>query len=711
MGKGSQEISHTSRKDVIIHLAQHQAFPPAALPAQRPPSQCLLLARLTTQPAGVNKDIPSGPRHPAGQSLTRRREVCTLYSSLSISLTRDKDSSETEASFNMAHLKVLTPVDSNLSDLLGPLPTEEGLLDEIEDPVETSAWMVLRRRVEEEVRQNTHNSIVFPPLLLDQVAEHVLDLAKDEPCGLRGCVLFVVYEDPELGELQLAKMKADKNMPSTHLLVLKLKADPTSWFTKMARIFRSLGKRKMVVSPRYELLKKNFYDDPQDVENHESLKYEAKERPGKVMQLSGLAVSRDGGRESGRGWAVGRGWTSTGCVRIELITRLDFVRIGRNGEDHEARGGDPCQPHKRVGADVTRDKRPLQKRPGKREKPSQQKKTLNLEQKTGVTCDSSPGRRTGWSKVEQRPRVPRFASLSRLDTEGGVASIVFNLNSISSTLGRHLYLRSCSRGEGVSEAGVGCYSCWNNWSSSSRNITTIITITTTTTITISYNSTSNTCSICSSSSSSSSSSMSMREYHPSRWSSGGVRRGWGRHCSPAKQCLGCPKEPGGPLGPGRKVGAKSKSSMGPPPRPFKKARYAWEIKNYEHTVSNMTQSLGGECSVELQDDSQDSQSSDVNSDGSQEDGAPTARDDLPAGGLDRAAFMDPRARPRPDLMPPIMPAPYPTTYGMMAAPRPLRPVPRPARAPRRGPLCRRTLMRASCGGTRGSCAAASWTTP
>lgn len=166
----------------------------------------------------------------------------------------------------MAHLKVLTPVDSNLSDLLGPLPIEEGLLEDeefIEDSLETRAWAVLRRRVEEEVRLTTHNSIVFPPLLLDQVAKHILDLSKDEPCGLRGCVLFVVYEDPELGEQQLAKMKADRNMPSTHLLVLKLKADPTSWFTKMARIFRSLGKRKMVVSPKYELLKKNFYDDPQ----------------------------------------------------------------------------------------------------------------------------------------------------------------------------------------------------------------------------------------------------------------------------------------------------------------------------------------------------------------------------------------------------------------------------------------------------------------
>ncbi|XP_042235316.1 uncharacterized protein LOC121875025 [Homarus americanus] len=127
-----------------------------------------------------------------------------------------------------------------------------------------------------------------------------------------------------------------------------------------------------------------------------------------------------------------------------------------------------------------------------------------------------------------------------------------------------------------------------------------------------------------------------------------------------------PKEPGGPV---RKLGFRSKSGIGPPPRPFKKARYAWEIKNYEHTLSNMTQNLG-ECSTDIQDDSQDSQSSDVNSEGSQEDGVLDPREGLPVGSLDRAAFMDPRARPRPDLMPPIMPAPYPTTYGMMAAPPP-----------------------------------------
>lgn len=158
----------------------------------------------------------------------------------------------------MAHLKVLTPVESRLRDLLDPLPTEEDLEESIEDPTETIERLVLRRRVEEEVRRAVDNNMVFPPSLLDQAADQVLTVAKEEPCGLRGCVLIVAYVDPELGEQQLIKVKCDEAMPTTHLLVLRLHPDPASWYTKMARIFRSFGKRKMVVSPKFELIKDDF---------------------------------------------------------------------------------------------------------------------------------------------------------------------------------------------------------------------------------------------------------------------------------------------------------------------------------------------------------------------------------------------------------------------------------------------------------------------
>ncbi|KAK4302560.1 hypothetical protein Pmani_025362 [Petrolisthes manimaculis] len=162
----------------------------------------------------------------------------------------------------MAHLKVLTPVESRLKDLLDPLPTEEEVELRIEDPTEKLERLVLRRKVEEVVmRQAADKNLVFPPYLFDQAADQVLSVAKDEPCGLRGCVLIVVYVDPELGEQLLTKVKCDEAMPTTHLLVLRFHPDQTSWYTKMARIFRSLGKRKTVVSPKFELILDDFVSD------------------------------------------------------------------------------------------------------------------------------------------------------------------------------------------------------------------------------------------------------------------------------------------------------------------------------------------------------------------------------------------------------------------------------------------------------------------
>lgn len=161
----------------------------------------------------------------------------------------------------MAHLKVLST--SSLSDLIGPLPTEEDVTETwLEDPTEALTCSVLRRRVEEEVRLNTHNNILLPPHLLDQVTEHVQYFSKDEPCGIRGCVLLVVWEDGENGPQQLAQVKADSSTPTTHILVLTLRPDPAAWYTKMARMIRSLDKRErqMVVSPEYDLTKRRLYN-------------------------------------------------------------------------------------------------------------------------------------------------------------------------------------------------------------------------------------------------------------------------------------------------------------------------------------------------------------------------------------------------------------------------------------------------------------------
>jgi len=161
----------------------------------------------------------------------------------------------------MAYLKVLTPPSTPLSELLGPLPTEEDTqMPILEDPTEALTRAVLRGRVEEEMKAASQNNMVMPPSLLDQVADQVLFLAKDEPCGLRGSVLTVLWADVEEEVQQLAQVKADTHTPTTHHLVLVLRPDPASWYTKMTRIFRSLGKRRMVVSPQFDLFKRSLYN-------------------------------------------------------------------------------------------------------------------------------------------------------------------------------------------------------------------------------------------------------------------------------------------------------------------------------------------------------------------------------------------------------------------------------------------------------------------
>ena len=99
-------------------------------------------------------------------------------------------------------------------------------------------------------------------------------------------------------------------------------------------------------------------------------------------------------------------------------------------------------------------------------------------------------------------------------------------------------------------------------------------------------------------------------------------------------------------------------SVGPPPRPFKKARYAWEIKNYEHTVENMSRS-GSHISGEFHEEGHESQSSEGNSDISQEEVTNVTPQQERVRHYD---LIDLPTQP-PILTPPIMPAPYPAPYG------------------------------------------------
>ncbi|KAE9540701.1 hypothetical protein AGLY_003946 [Aphis glycines] len=101
-------------------------------------------------------------------------------------------------------------------------------LEDIES--ETSAFMALHQRLEEELRaakraQLSCGEVLLPPDLLHRIAHDVLKMAESEPCGLRGCTLYLNFE----GEQECRKIgtiKCDTNTVSTFELFLTLKQNP-----------------------------------------------------------------------------------------------------------------------------------------------------------------------------------------------------------------------------------------------------------------------------------------------------------------------------------------------------------------------------------------------------------------------------------------------------------------------------------------------------
>ncbi|KAJ8893897.1 hypothetical protein PR048_006498 [Dryococelus australis] len=102
--------------------------------------------------------------------------------------------------------------------------------DDAEDGAATRA---LARRLEEELRaaksaQLACGEVLLPADLLPRVARDVLRMAENEPCGLRGCTLFVNFETEQMCR-RIGTIKCDPNTVSTFELFLTLKQDSTSW--------------------------------------------------------------------------------------------------------------------------------------------------------------------------------------------------------------------------------------------------------------------------------------------------------------------------------------------------------------------------------------------------------------------------------------------------------------------------------------------------
>ncbi|KAI4808603.1 hypothetical protein KUCAC02_000657 [Chaenocephalus aceratus] len=105
--------------------------------------------------------------------------------------------------------------------------------------------------------------VLVPEKLTQRIAGEVLQLAACEPCGLRGCILYVHLE-MENGYKRLERIVYDATVVPTFEVTLVFKQDGTAWtslqdFLFMGTCFAPTFRRVLKLSSGFRLVKKKLY--------------------------------------------------------------------------------------------------------------------------------------------------------------------------------------------------------------------------------------------------------------------------------------------------------------------------------------------------------------------------------------------------------------------------------------------------------------------
>ncbi|XP_066139718.1 protein charybde-like [Euwallacea fornicatus] len=147
-----------------------------------------------------------------------------------------------------------------------PPPSPANFADDTplsEDVIYNAATLTLRLEQELRAAKRSHLScgeVLLPCGLLLRVARDIASMAESEPCGLRGCHLFVLFEPHgALPSTRIAKVECDPGTACTFELYLTLKQSSTGW-NFLPQFLRNLTRGGTVVlSPAYTLSKKKLY--------------------------------------------------------------------------------------------------------------------------------------------------------------------------------------------------------------------------------------------------------------------------------------------------------------------------------------------------------------------------------------------------------------------------------------------------------------------
>jgi hypothetical protein len=102
--------------------------------------------------------------------------------------------------------------------------------------------------------------VLIPCSLTVQIAQDVIGMSESEPCGLRGCLLYINFEDKDhcrpIGEIKFG----DRTTVPTFEMCLYLKRNNYSWLSIIAlKILKNFGRQSLVISDGYKLSKRKLF--------------------------------------------------------------------------------------------------------------------------------------------------------------------------------------------------------------------------------------------------------------------------------------------------------------------------------------------------------------------------------------------------------------------------------------------------------------------
>ncbi|CAH0391275.1 unnamed protein product [Bemisia tabaci] len=133
-----------------------------------------------------------------------------------------------------------------------------------------STCRVLTERLEAELRaakseQLSCGEVLLPADLLPRIALDILKMAETEPCGLRGCTIFINYESDNQCR-RIGTLKCDPSTVSTFEIHLTLRQDlKASWKSMLPQFIKNFTKGgTIVISGSFSLQRKKLYRSFQD---------------------------------------------------------------------------------------------------------------------------------------------------------------------------------------------------------------------------------------------------------------------------------------------------------------------------------------------------------------------------------------------------------------------------------------------------------------